>query len=183
MFILFPFRQCAETQAHEYPEPVARLRGRLDAERESRRRTGRGRCVRIRGDVICGKASVRDAVLRWQNSHNEVRARNGGNRRRLPERRVHRRHRLAAIFAVAVVRWARHGPAALHRLLRRVHRGAIHRIGGQCGGESKQQDRFAEAHTQFKLDRGRGKVKRGANGPLRPTLLQLSVAGTYAKVV
>jgi hypothetical protein len=69
------------------------------------------------------------------------------SRRGLYKRHVYRRHRLAAFLAVLVaVRRAMHRVAALHRLFRRRHGSAIHRVPRDRSNQGQAQNYLQKVH-------------------------------------
>ena len=67
----------------------------------------------------------------------------------LQERRVDRRHILAAVLAIMVAaRGTRHRVATLHGLFRRRHRKAVQSEGSKGYNGDSQQDSFDNVHLQ-----------------------------------
>jgi len=75
---------------------------------------------------------------------------------------MHRRHGLAAIVAAASVRRAGHGPAAVHRLLPRVHGGTVCGVAAECRSQSQRGDGPCKSHAQTSLGCGSLEVKNAA---------------------
>ena len=134
------------SRTHESVNSGSGLEVRLDSEWRKRREIRNRRSV-----TKCRNAPYRqcfsDRFHRRRQHRNYVqREPSTMCQRRLHERRVHCRHRLAAILIMMRFGRARHRLAALHCLLRRSHRVTIENIRSQQKRRSHEQDDSYKSH-------------------------------------